>query len=77
MLHTFTSTAYEINDYTYDNLFDYGFTVSKDIGTLSSPTIESDIIIQNISYSDEDIAGLINNTKEIDIMNIISNELKK
>jgi hypothetical protein len=44
MLHNFTSTAYEIAEYNFNNLRNYGFIVTKDltIKTIRWETVQFD-----------------------------------
>jgi hypothetical protein len=41
LLHTFTSTAYEIAEYNYSNLKDYGFSVDSNLETRDIKIVRS------------------------------------
>ena len=63
MLHTFNSTAYEIDDLTYENLVSYGFIKSGTTYDLSQyPTDHRTILLYDLAmnienYQDQFIAG--------------------
>lgn len=73
MLHTFSSTAYEIADFSYDSLLDYKFIDIEEISTLQ--TRWSTVVIAGHSSELNDIVKNIRRYYEAGVSTVFSEEM--